>query len=116
MGQPRERLILEDVDGVTVVTFVDKRILDEQNIQVIGEELFRLVDTRKLKKVLLDFTGVTFLSSVMLGKLITLNKMATGGGGRLVMCSFQQDIFEVFETTKLDKLFKIRETRLDALG
>ena len=43
--QPRRRrLEVEDIGDVTVVNFTDKKILDEQNIQVIGEQLFSLVD------------------------------------------------------------------------
>jgi anti-sigma B factor antagonist len=43
--QPRRRrLEVEDSGDVAVVHFVDKKILDEQNIQMIGDDLFRLVD------------------------------------------------------------------------
>ena len=43
--QPRRRrLEVEDSGEVAVVHFVDKKILDEQNIQMIGDDLFRLVD------------------------------------------------------------------------
>ena len=39
-AQPkRRRLEVEDIGEVTVVNFTDKKILDEQNIQVIGEQL-----------------------------------------------------------------------------
>ena len=37
---------LEQIGDVTVVNFVDRKILDEQNIQIIGEQLFGLVITR----------------------------------------------------------------------
>ena len=44
-AQPRRRrLEVEDIGDVTVVNFTDKKILDEQNIQVIGEQLFSLID------------------------------------------------------------------------
>lgn len=106
--QPRRRrLELEEVGDVTVVNFVDKKILDEQNIQIIGEQLFDLVDNQGKKKVLLNFGNVEFLSSAALGKLITLNKKAQTAGGKLVMCSIAKEILEVFQITKLDKLFKI---------
>ena len=37
----RRRLVVEeDINGVTIVNFVDKKILDEASIQQIGEELF----------------------------------------------------------------------------
>jgi anti-sigma B factor antagonist len=109
-GPPRRRrLEVEDIGDVTVVNFVDKRILDEQNIQVIGEQLFGLVDTDGRKKVLLNFNNVEFLSSAALGKLITLHKKLQGTGGKLVLCNIHQDIFEVFEITKLDKFFTIHK-------
>jgi anti-sigma B factor antagonist len=76
MSQPprRRRLEVEDIGDVTVVNFVDRRILDEQNIQVIGEQLFSLVDEVGRRKILLNFGNVEFLSSAALGKLIALHK------------------------------------------
>jgi anti-sigma B factor antagonist len=114
--QPRRRrLELEEVGDVTVVNFVDKKILDEQNIQIIGEQLFDLVDNQGKKKLLLNFGNVEFLSSAALGKLITLNKKVQTSGGKLVMCKIAREIHEVFEITKLDKLFKIYPDEQTAL-
>lgn len=114
--QPRRRrLELEDVGEVTVVNFVDKKILDEQNIQIIGEQLFDLVDNQAKKKILLNFSNVEFLSSAALGKLITMNKKVQQAGGKLVMCNIAKEILEVFEITKLDKLFKIFKDEQTAL-
>ncbi|MFL5341697.1 MAG: STAS domain-containing protein [Gemmataceae bacterium] len=112
----RRRLELEDVGDVTVVNFVDKKILDEQNIQIIGEQLFGLVDDQGKKKILLNFGNVEFLSSAALGKLITLNKKVQAAGGKLIMCKIAREIMEVFEITKLDKLFKIQKDEQAALA
>jgi anti-sigma B factor antagonist len=115
-SQPRRRrLELEEVGDVTVVNFVDKKILDEQNIQIIGEQLFDLVDNQQKRKILLNFGNVEFLSSAALGKLITMNKKVQTSGGKLVMCNIARSIMEVFEITKLDKLFKIFPDEQSAL-
>src|ERR1700730_19025743 len=98
----RRRLEVEDIGDVTVVKFVDRRILDEQNIQIMGEQLFGLVDEVGRRKLLLNFNNVEFLSSAALGKFITLHKKLQGAGGKLILCNIHQDIFEVFEITKLD--------------
>jgi anti-sigma B factor antagonist len=111
----RRRLEVEDIGDVTVVNFVDRKILDEQNIQIIGEQLFSLVDELGRRKILLNFQNVEFLSSAALGKLITLNRKLQGVGGRLVMCGIAKEIREVFEITKLDKLFKIFADEQSAL-
>ena len=106
--QPRRRrLEVEDIGDITVVNFVDKKILDEQNIQVIGEQLFQLVDELGRRKILLNFKNVEFLSSAALGKLITLNRKLQSAGGKLVLGEIDPQIYEVFEITKLHKLFTI---------
>jgi anti-sigma B factor antagonist len=115
-SQPRRRrLEVEDLGDVTVVSFTDRKILDEQNIQVIGEQLFGLVDDLGRKKLLLNFGNVEYMSSAALGKLITLNKKVQAAGGRLVLCKIDPQIREVFEITKLDKLFVIKGDEQEAL-
>jgi anti-sigma B factor antagonist len=115
-SQPRRRrLEVEDLGDVTVVSFTDRKILDEQNIQVIGDQLFGLVDENGRKKLLLNFGNVEYMSSAALGKLITLNKKVQSAGGRLVLCNIDPQIREVFEITKLDKLFVIRGDEQEAL-
>src|SRR5260370_22453295 len=103
----RRRLEVEHIGDVTVVNFVDRKILDEQNIQIIGEQLFSMVDEEGWRKILLNFGNVEYLSSAALGKLITLNKKLQQAGGKLILCNIDPQIHEVFEITKLDKFFKI---------
>ena len=58
-----KRVRLSEVGDVTVVQFVDRKILDEANIQELGQELFSLVEKDKRKKLVLNFSAVEFLSS-----------------------------------------------------
>ena len=115
-SQPkRRRLELEQIGDVTVVNFVDKKILDEQSIQTIGEQLFSLVDDLGRRKLLLNFSNVEYLSSAALGKFITLNKKVNAAGGKLILCRIDPQIYEVFEITKLNKLFNIQKEEQAAL-
>jgi anti-sigma B factor antagonist len=107
-SQPRrQRLVVEDIGDVTVVNFVDKKILDEQNIQMIGDDLFRLVDELGRRKLLLNFANVEFMSSAALGKLIRLHQRLSTVQGKLVLCNISKTIMEIFTLTKLDKMLKI---------
>jgi anti-sigma B factor antagonist len=106
-NQPRRRLIIEDIGDVAVVQFVDKKILDEQNIQMIGDDLFRLVDELGRRKILLNFANVEFMSSAALGKLIRLHQRLQQAGGKLVLCGISTSIMEIFVITKLDKMLTI---------
>lgn len=109
------RLDIEEVNDVTVARFTDKKILDESNIQIIGNQLFSLVDEDHREKIVLDFTNVEYLSSAALGKLITMDKKVKAAGGKLRLCSIRSDILEVFKITRLDRLFTIRDDREKAL-
>jgi anti-sigma B factor antagonist len=110
------RLELSEVGDVTVVRFVDRKILDEGNIQEVGQELFSLVEEDQRQKILLNFSTVDFLSSAALGKLITLDKKVKASGGHLKLSNIRPNIYEVFTITRLDKLFDIRPDEADALA
>ncbi len=105
MAADHRRLEIEEVGDVTIAKFVDKKILDESNIQVIGNQLFSLVEEDGRKKIILDFSNVEYLSSAALGKLITMDKKVKQAKGKLRLCNVRPDIYEVFAITKLNKLF-----------
>lgn len=110
------RLETSEKNGVTVVRFVDRKILDESNIQQLGNELFRLVEEEKKTKLVLNFTNVEFLSSGALGKLITLDKKVKANAGVLKLSNIRPEIYEVFAITKLNKLFDIKDDESTALA
>lgn len=110
------RLEVSEVGDVTIVRFVDRKILDEANIQELGQEMFQLVEEDNRQKLLLNFSNVEFLSSAALGKLITLDKKVKTHGGKLKLTNIRPEIYEVFAITKLNKLFEIKDDEADALA
>ena len=116
MAAGQRRIDVEQIGDVTVARFTDKKILDENNIQVIGNQLFGLVEEEGRKKIVLDFSNVEYLSSAALGKLITMDKKVKAAGGKLRLCSIRPDIYEVFAITKLNKLFTITDDQDQALA
>lgn len=115
MSSGQRRIDIEEVGDVTVAKFVDKKILDEANIQVIGNNLFALIDEDGRRKIVLDFTLVEYLSSAALGKLITMDKKAKAAKSKLRLCGIRPEIYEVFAITRLDKIFDIKPTQVEAL-
>ena len=110
------RLQASDVGEVCVVRFRDQKIIEDINIQEWGQELFQLVEVENRQKLLLNFSGVDFLSSAALGKLITLDKKVKARSGTLKLCNIRPEIYEVFAITKLNRLFDIQEDESDALS
>jgi anti-sigma B factor antagonist len=115
MSTHRRLHVTEDRD-VTVVRFLDRKILEEMNIQELGRELFRLVEVDGCRNLLLNFASVDFLSSAALGKLITLNKKVRMHGGKLMLSNLRPEILSVFALTRLCELFDIKDDEAEALA
>lgn len=109
------RLRVKKQDSVTVVEFIDRNILDEANIQQIGEEITSIVESASAPKLLISFENVDHLSSAALGTLITINNKIKTRSGQLRLANIDPQIFEVFKITKLDRLFQIHETTDSAI-
>lgn len=115
MEQPSTHLRIKRSEGVSVVEFADRKILEELSIQEIGEELDRLVDAEPGIRLLLNFRNVDHLSSAALGMLITLNKKVKERSGELKLSDINRQIFEVFKITRLNRVFEIHDTADQAL-
>ena len=121
MGESRaisdyRHILVTQVGDVTVVRFRDQKIIEDISIQEWGQELLSLVDVDNRQKILLNFTGVAFLSSAALGKLITLNTRVRSLNGSLKLCGIRPEIYEVFQITKLNRVFEIYTDESEALS
>ena len=92
---------------VMVVYLGHHRIVDQAIIEEIARTLDKLLNKCEQGKMLLNFEGVKFMGSAMLGKLISLNKKCKDAGVHLKLCSIDPQIMQVFKMTKLDKVFEI---------
>jgi anti-anti-sigma factor len=95
-------LMISQVNGVTVVDFADAAILDAAAAEHVAAELYRLVDEQRRQKIALDLGAVRFLASQMLGTLIRLHKKAGDVGGKVVLCGLAENLYRVFEVSRLD--------------
>jgi len=115
MGNAYQRITVETKGDVTIVRFKDSDILDQINIQEIGEELYAVVESTPNLKLIVDFHGVDYLSSTALGKLITLKKKVEAVKGKLRLAAIKPEIMEVFRITRLDTIFDIDADVTEAL-
>lgn len=116
MATQESRLRVSKDDAITKIEFIDRNILDEGNIQVIGDEIAGLIDAEAEPRLLISFDNVDHLSSAALGTLITINNKVRHKGGQLRLANIDPQIYEVFVITRLNKLFEIHETSEEALS
>ena len=103
------------IGDVAVVNFLTSQVLDELNVQQLGQELNDLVDKEGKTKLVINFSKIKFLSSAVLGKLISLNKKLSAQKGRLAFCHINSDVMQVFKITRLDKLIPIYDDEDEAV-
>ncbi len=110
MPKAEARLRVRKERGIIFVEFIDRNILDEANIQQIGEEILGLIDAETSPRLVICFVGVDHLSSAALGTLITIHNRMKAKQGQLRLANIDPQIYEVFTITKLNKLFEIHDT------
>jgi anti-anti-sigma factor len=89
----------------------------EVNINTSPElrKIFDRIMRNNEKKVLIDFTSVSYIDSSGLATLIEMLQRLRKIGGNLRLCNMSQKVKSIFEITKLVKLFEIFDTRQRAL-
>jgi len=102
-------------NDIGVVAFRTSRILDQSNVQQLGEELDEMVDKHKLVKIVINFHNIHYMSSAVMGKLVGLHKKVKGAKGQLKLCNILPNIYEIFEIMRFNKLFDICESEDEAV-
>ena len=101
---------------VSVVRFGEHRILDELAVTKIIDELTEIADRADCQNLVLNFAGVVGLSSLMPGRLLTIQHTMAMQGGKLRLCGIEPEVQGVFSTTHLTHIFDIRETEDEAIS
>jgi len=96
--------------GLIVVCLGKHPVLDELTVNEISDELLGVADWPDCHRLLLDFSGVAYLSSTMLGKLVRLHRKMESKGEKLRLCGINSQLRSVFAITRLDQLFDITDT------
>ena len=111
-----QHLEVSDSHGITFVRLLDRQLVEGIDIQGLGQELFRLIESEDRSKLVLDFSLVDFLASVALGKLIALHSKVVARNGTMKLCCIRPEVYEIFTVTKLDRLFDIEDTEASAIA
>lgn len=106
--EPKEPTIrVEYGTEVTLVTFDDANILEDQQIKKLDQGLRPVIERNQEKQLVLNFEHVRFMSSAFLGLLVKAHKRVIDNGGHLQLMNLDPKIRKVFEITQLVKVFDI---------
>ncbi|MCK5650448.1 MAG: STAS domain-containing protein [Gemmatimonadetes bacterium] len=103
---------VEKSDGITVVDVEGQLIVG--NRQELKQKVLEELESGE-RKFVIDFANTGYIDSSGLGVLVSLSKKIREQGGELRLAALNEDLRTLFELTKLDTLFKIADTRAQAL-
>ncbi len=103
-----------DVDRDVLILKADGGI-DSTNAEQVVADLTRLVEAG-VRKLVVDCTGLGYISSAGVGVLVRLHKKLWTVGGHAKVASVRGPVFRLLELTKLADLFEIYPSVEEALS
>ena len=101
--------------GVIIAYINEVKLLDERMIGEVGSELLAAMERAENNMLLINFQGVRFMSSSMIGKLVALYKKCKGNKINLKLSNISAEIMEVFQLMNLQKLMNIYSDEAEAM-
>ncbi len=105
--EPRESIFVERGPQETIVTFMEEKILSQEQVDELRGSLMGLIEQAWSEKLILDFCNVKGLSSSVLGLLLMMHKKISKEKGRLQLRNISPTIYEIFRITKMTEIFEI---------
>ena len=104
--------IANDPSGVLTIS-VDGQLI-VANRQELKQAVLEALENGESKFVV-DFEQTGYIDSSGLGVLVSVSKKIREAGGDLRLSGLNEDLRMLFELTKLDTLFRICETKAEAV-
>jgi anti-anti-sigma factor len=113
----RPSLRVRTVERTGVVRFEDAEILFEESaVHAVGRELHRLIEEEGHTRLVVNFAGVRYLSSEVLGILAGLQREVDAVRGRIALCGLDPLLRDMIRITHLDQVFDVYGDEAEALG
>ena len=102
----QESLLDISVEGDVTIVSLDTASISAAGVEPIAQSLRTLITDRQPAKIVVDFTRVRFISSMMLGLLVDCWRRMKEYGGTLCICGIDPQLSRIFRITHLDKIFR----------
>ncbi|MBC7566127.1 MAG: STAS domain-containing protein [Pedobacter sp.] len=98
----------QNIDDLVLLTIVDKdaNLTKSENFKEI---VFKEIESGT-RKLIISFEHVEYLDSSFLGALVAILKNLVPKNGRLILIELDNDIRNLFELTRLDKIFELKNS------
>ena len=110
-----ESVVTQKNRAVIIAYINEAKLLDERMIGEVGRGLLDAMERAENNMLLVNFQSVRFMSSSMIGKIVTLYKKCKENKINLKLSNISSEIMEVFQLMNLQKLLNIYSDESDAM-
>jgi anti-anti-sigma factor len=97
---------IETRGSVSVISFVAASIGSIDDVEQIGNDVRGYLEDNQPRNVVVDFDGVKFFSSQILGLLVDMWRRLKEYDGQVFISGINPQLSRVFKITNLDRIFK----------
>ena len=101
---------------VYVVSIIKDQLTDVDNLEQFGQDFNLLIEKHEMTKIVVRLTRVKYMTSMAIGKLITLHRKLQRMKGKLVLCELMPDVAATLEAAKLLTYFTTTPDLASALA
>jgi len=108
--------IEHDDDVLVIMPRGDTLPLEELVLEAEVSSLHKLIDQKKIRKLIVDIGNAPFFGSLLIGAILGLCKKVSDQDGLAVMCNASEGMRESIRIMKLDTVIPYYEARAEALA
>jgi anti-anti-sigma factor len=116
-GGSSPRLRVQSIERTAIVRLLDAEIFfEEEAVHAVSRQLHRLIQAEGHTRLVVNFAGVHYVSSEVLGILAGLQKEVDPIRGSIVLCGLDPLLRDMVRITHLDRVFDVCGDEAEALG
>ena len=102
--------------GITIISFTSQTLsFDEAEVEEISDQFGKAIEASSDNKFVLNFEGVEYMSSNILGMLVSSLMKIMKRGGSMRLAAVDKEIMQLFQITGLHKHFQCSPTVASAV-
>lgn len=110
-----QHIKLSMLDDVVLVEIMSKDLVGPELAQELGAELTRMTDQDLSRRVLVDFSRTTHLSSTGFAVLVGLVNRTKKAGRQIIFCNMDDDVRVGADIIGLSRLVEFHDSQKEAL-
>jgi anti-sigma B factor antagonist len=107
---------ITSVKNAAIVAFKNPSISNVEEIASVSKQIKGFIEEKRPKEVVVDFDGVKFFSSAVLGLLLDIREKLKTYDGEVVISAINPQLYRVFKITHLDRIFRFFPDKDNAIG